>query len=98
MGGLPRGGGMAAVEASEEEVEERLAGYEGRLEGAAVNGPSAVVVSGEEEALEEWLGGLGGGGGRRLRVGPAVPSPGEGAELGGVGGGAVGLRDRGARD
>src|SRR5437588_511765 len=50
MGGLPRGGGMAAVEASEEEVEERLAGYEGRLEVAAVDGPRPAVVTCAEEA------------------------------------------------
>ncbi|MGW2014046.1 SDR family NAD(P)-dependent oxidoreductase [Streptomyces sp. NPDC001927] len=48
MGALPVGGAMVAVEASEEEVAPTL------VEGAgiaAVNGPSAVVVSGDEDAV-----------------------------------------------
>jgi acyl transferase domain-containing protein len=56
MGGLPDGGGMAAVMASEDEVLESLAGFEDRLSIAAVNGPEAVVVSGELDALSEWDG------------------------------------------
>ncbi|MEV6766974.1 type I polyketide synthase, partial [Streptomyces sp. NPDC051105] len=55
MGALPAGGGMAAVQAAEEEVAGELAGFEGRLSIAAVNGPRSVVVSGDLDALDEWL-------------------------------------------
>ncbi|WP_405862077.1 type I polyketide synthase [Streptomyces sp. NBC_00090] len=55
MGNLPAGGGMAAIQATESEVTEQLAGYEGRLEIAAVNGPRSIVVSGDLDALDTWL-------------------------------------------
>ncbi|MEV6121569.1 SDR family NAD(P)-dependent oxidoreductase [Streptomyces sp. NPDC052077] len=55
MGALPGGGGMAAVEATREEVEESLAAHAGRLSVAAVNGPRSVVVSGDADALDAWL-------------------------------------------
>ncbi|WP_449344028.1 SDR family NAD(P)-dependent oxidoreductase [Streptomyces pactum] len=55
MGALPAGGAMVAVQADEAEVAASLAEFAGRLEIAAVNGPRAVVVSGDADAAEEWL-------------------------------------------
>ncbi len=55
MGALPAGGGMVAVQAAEDEVAASLADFAGRLSVAAVNGPQAVVVSGDLDAIEEWL-------------------------------------------
>ncbi|WP_410600944.1 type I polyketide synthase [Amycolatopsis sp. lyj-90] len=46
-------GGMLSVSAAAGVVEERLGRWGDRLSLAAVNGPSAVVVSGEPEALAE---------------------------------------------
>ncbi len=55
MGALPEGGAMVAIEASEQEVLEDLP--EG-LSIAAINSPTSVVVSGEEDAAlqlqESW--------------------------------------------
>jgi acyl transferase domain-containing protein/short-subunit dehydrogenase/acyl carrier protein len=53
MGALPKGGAMAAIEATEAELVESLAGREEELSLAAVNGPGSTVVSGVEEAVEE---------------------------------------------
>ncbi|MFD5466857.1 beta-ketoacyl synthase N-terminal-like domain-containing protein [Kitasatospora sp. NPDC127059] len=46
-------GAMVAVEAAEEEVLATLVGREAQVSVAAVNGPSATVVSGDEEAVLE---------------------------------------------
>jgi acyl transferase domain-containing protein/acyl carrier protein len=76
MGALPGGGAMAAASAGEQETLASLAGFEGRLELAAVNGPRAVVVSGEEQALSEWEGAFAGESRKltRLRVSHAFHS------------------------
>ncbi len=53
MGSLPFGGAMLAVEASEREVLKSLSDLDGRVSLAAVNGPSATVLSGDERAIEQ---------------------------------------------
>ncbi|KMS65888.1 hypothetical protein ACH49_30095, partial [Streptomyces leeuwenhoekii] len=58
-------GGMASVPLSEEEAVARLAPWAGRVEVAAVNSPSSVVIAGDAEALAEAVAALGG---RRVAV------------------------------
>ncbi|GAB2563311.1 type I polyketide synthase [Nocardia heshunensis] len=53
MGGLPEGGAMLAVAVSEAEAVAVVADYADRLSVAAVNGPAAVVLSGDEDAVAE---------------------------------------------
>ncbi|WP_044506356.1 SDR family NAD(P)-dependent oxidoreductase, partial [Mycobacterium simiae] len=52
---LAHPGGMVSLACSTERARELLAPYSNRLSIAAVNGPSAVVVSGEVAALEELI-------------------------------------------
>nr|WP_246541166.1 type I polyketide synthase [Mycobacterium spongiae] len=55
MGGLAGGGAMVAVAAGEDEVRASLGSFGGRLSVAALNSPVSTVVSGDEDAIEEWL-------------------------------------------
>ncbi|WP_172381468.1 type I polyketide synthase [Streptomyces sp. MNP-20] len=66
--GLAGRGGMASVALSEAEVLGRLEAWAGRVEVAAVNGPSSVVIAGDAEALDEALEALSGDGVRTRRV------------------------------
>ncbi|MFE7563961.1 type I polyketide synthase, partial [Kitasatospora sp. NPDC057500] len=76
MEALPEGGGMLSVEAPEAEVVARLAAFGGRAEVAAVNGPTATVVSGDLGALAELAASWGSEGVRtkELRVSHAFHS------------------------
>uniref|UniRef100_UPI00059533D9 type I polyketide synthase n=1 Tax=Nocardia tenerifensis TaxID=228006 RepID=UPI00059533D9 len=71
---LPPGGAMAAIAASEADVLPRLRGQVGI---AAINGPAAVVVSGEERAVDAVVAEFAAMGTKthRLRVSHAFHSP-----------------------
>ncbi|WP_371557891.1 SDR family NAD(P)-dependent oxidoreductase [Streptomyces longwoodensis] len=77
MGELPTGGAMIAVQATEDEVRAALTEHGTRLSLAAVNGPTAMVVSGDEDAALElaarWR--AEGRKTRRLHVSHAFHSP-----------------------
>jgi acyl transferase domain-containing protein len=80
MQGLPAGGTMAAVRAAEADVTallEEHGQWRGRVAVAAVNGPAAVVVAGEEAAVGEVQAVFARRGTetRRLRVSHAFHSP-----------------------
>lgn len=70
-------GAMVSVQAPEEEVLAALAGHEESVSIAAVNGPTAVVISGDRAAVAEVESVIARGGRktRRLRVSHAFHSP-----------------------
>ncbi|MFT2019746.1 type I polyketide synthase, partial [Streptomyces sp. 796.1] len=84
MQALPEGGAMVAVQASEEEIAGSLAGREAEVDIAAVNGPTAVVIAGDEAAVLEIAGRWSEQGRKtsRLRVSHAFHSPRMDAMLG----------------
>ena len=51
MGNLPQGGAMVAIEATEGELKEAIEGKEAEVSIAAINGPTAGVLSGTEQAV-----------------------------------------------
>ncbi|WP_344041687.1 type I polyketide synthase [Saccharothrix xinjiangensis] len=77
MDALPGGGAMVAVRAAEAEVLPLLRGRDAEVSLAAVNGPGAVVLSGDEGAVAEIAGVLAERGRKttRLRVSHAFHSP-----------------------
>ena len=77
MQALPPGGAMVALTLPEERLLPLLAGQQARVAVAAVNGPAATVVSGEEQAVLEVAARAEALGcrSRRLRVSHAFHSP-----------------------
>ncbi|MFD4575156.1 SDR family NAD(P)-dependent oxidoreductase, partial [Streptomyces sp. NPDC058479] len=77
MDALPEGGAMVALQATEDEVLPLLDGRDGDAGIAAVNGPRAVVVSGEESAVRDVAARIEALGRRtkRLKVSHAFHSP-----------------------
>ncbi|MFD7054925.1 SDR family NAD(P)-dependent oxidoreductase, partial [Streptomyces mirabilis] len=53
MQSAPAGGTMVAIEATEQEIRDTLTPYTGRLDLAAVNGPTSVVITGDTDATTE---------------------------------------------
>ena len=95
MQALPAGGAMVAIQATEAEVTAQL------VDGvsiAAINGPSAVVISGAEEAVLRVAGGVRGTQDAPAVGQPRVPLAADGADAGGVPRGRRGAVVPGAGD
>ncbi|MFJ9034178.1 type I polyketide synthase, partial [Streptomyces sp. NPDC102274] len=77
MAALPAGGVMVAVRATEDEVAPLLTGLTERVSIAAVNGPTSVVVAGDESAVQAVAAHFEAQGRKtsRLRVSHAFHSP-----------------------
>jgi acyl transferase domain-containing protein/NADPH:quinone reductase-like Zn-dependent oxidoreductase/acyl carrier protein len=77
MAALPRGGAMLSVEASEQEIAPTIREFAESVSIAAINGPTATVVSGDEAAIGALERAWRGRGRRvkRLRVSHAFHSP-----------------------
>lgn len=77
MQALPGGGAMIAIEAREDEVLETLTGQEGCVTIAAINAPSSVVISGDQDIVLDIAAGWAAKGRRttRLQVSHAFHSP-----------------------
>ncbi|HXR31499.1 MAG TPA: type I polyketide synthase, partial [Solirubrobacterales bacterium] len=63
---------MASVRLPVAELETRLQQWEGRIDVAAINAPSAAVISGEHDAVEEFLAGCESDGVRARKIPGAV--------------------------
>ncbi|MGI5519991.1 SDR family NAD(P)-dependent oxidoreductase [Micromonospora sp. CA-259024] len=76
MQSVPEAGAMAALEGTEDEIGELIAGSAERVGIAAVNGPRAVVISGDRDAVLDLAARHQASGrrARRLRVGHAFHS------------------------
>ncbi|MFY4722790.1 type I polyketide synthase [Streptomyces sp. LaBMicrA B280] len=77
MQALPAGGAMIAVQATEDEVHDRIGAHTDRVSVAALNGPDSVVVSGDDDLATEIADAFAALGRKtsRLRVSHAFHSP-----------------------
>ncbi|HWO66079.1 MAG TPA: type I polyketide synthase, partial [Umezawaea sp.] len=72
MQALPTGGSMVAIQATESEVRARLVG---RVSIAAINGPTSVVVAGDDDAVEAVVAAFADRRTKKLSVSHAFHSP-----------------------